>query len=87
MRKPFRCLWCEEMVGPGDLMHSLLPGYHYACALRTSLGSIGHVQGTCSCYRKDAVVEDDPPGLTRRQAARLVADYVSLQHAPQPGRN
>lgn len=87
MRRSFRCLWCEELVVPGDLMHSLLPGYHYACALRASLGSIGHVQGTCTCYVKDGTHEDDPPGLTKRQAARIVADYVNHQHHQQPGRN
>ncbi len=85
--RTFTCLWCNEMVVPGDLMHSLLPGYHYACALRTAIGSIGHVQGTCSCYVKDGTAEHDPPGLTRRQAAQLVADHVRQQQAPQPGRN
>ena len=119
MRPPFRCLWCEEMVVPGDLMHSLLPGHHYACALRATLGSIGHLQGTCSCYVSQASTTrassipnvnrsrdgistsydskskpidpvdhyDDPPGLTKRQAARIVADYVRHQQTPQPGKN
>lgn len=87
LRPSFRCLWCNELVVPGDLIHSLMPGFHYACALRASIGSIGHVQGTCSCYVKDGTAEDDPPGLTKRQAARLVADYVRCQQAPQPGRN
>ena len=83
MKPPFRCLWCDEMVVPGDLMHSLLPGYHYACAMRISSGSIGHVQRACSCYVKDGTHEEDPLGLTKRQAARIVADYVNSQ----PGRN
>ena len=87
MRPPFRCLWCEGMVIPGDLMHALLPGYHYACALCASIGSIGHVQATCSCHVKDGTHEDDPPGLTKRQAAKFVADYVNRQHHQQPGRN
>ena len=83
MRESFRCLWCEEMVVPGDLTHALLPGYHYACALRAVHGSIAHLQGKCSCHVRDGTHEDDPPGLTRRQAARLVADYVNQL----PGRN
>jgi hypothetical protein len=87
VRPPFSCRWCEENVEPGDLMHSLLPGFHYACALRAAIGSIGHVQGLCSCYVKDGAVEDDPPGLTKRQAASLVADYVRHQQMPAPGRN
>jgi hypothetical protein len=64
-----------------------MPGYHYACALRTSLGSIGHVRGRCRCFIKDDTAEDDPPGLTKRQAAHLVADYVSQQQRPSVGRN
>lgn len=87
MRPPFPCLWCDEMVMPGDLTHALLPGYHYACAVRAALGPIGHLQGRCSCYAEDDVAERDPPGLTRRQAARLVADYVRNEQDPQPGRN
>ena len=86
-KRPFPCLWCDEAVLPDDLMHSLLPGYHYACALRMTLGSIGHVHGCCGCYVKDDTAEDDPPGLTRRQAARLVADHVRQQQRPSPGRD
>ena len=87
MKTPFRCAWCGDQVLPGDLQHALLPDYHYACALRATLGSIGHAQGTCSCYVKDGTAEDDPPGITRRQAAQLVADYVRQQQQPRSGRN
>ena len=80
MRPPFRCRWCEEMVKIGDLMHTLLPGYHYACALRTMLGSIAHLRGTCSCYSEGST-DGDPPDLTKRQAARLVADFVRHRQA------
>ena len=89
MRPPFRCLWCEELVIPGDLMHSLLPGYHYACAVRATHGPLAHLQGQCSCV-VEASVDHDPPGITKRQAARLVADYVNSQQHDrpiQPGRN
>lgn len=83
-----RCYWCEEPIMRRDLRHALMPEYHYACALRAVLGSIGHLRGQCSCYVKDATAEDDPPGLSRRQAARLVADYVRQQDAnPAQGRN
>ena len=87
MTPPFTCPWCGELVVCGDLIHALLPGYHFACALRATLGPIGHLQRTCSCFVKDGTAEDDPPGLSRRQAARIVADYVRHQQAPQPGRN
>ena len=72
---------------PGDLMHALMPGFHYACALRATLGPIGHLQRKCGCFVKDGTAEDDPPGLSKRQAARLVADYVRQQQMPAPGRN
>ena len=79
MTPPFRCRWCDELVVRGDLMHSLLPGYHYACAMRVALGPIAHLQGACSCVVKDGSAEHDPPDLTKRQAARLVADYVNQE--------
>lgn len=87
MRPSFRCFWCGDLVVPGDLVHALIPGYHYACALRIALGPVAHLQRTCSCYVKDGGAEHDPPGLTKRQSARLVADFVRHQHAPEPGRN
>lgn len=99
MKPPFRCLWCDEMVVPGDLMHACLPGYHYACALRTVLGPIAQFQDACSCRAEQGTAEQastatcplhvplDPPELTRRQAAKLVADYVRYQYAPTPGKN
>jgi hypothetical protein len=85
--RPFPCPWCDDPVLPGDLRHALTPGYHYACALRATLGSIGHIHKRCSCFVKDGTAEDDPPGLTKRQAARLVADHVRQQQVPTPGRN
>ena len=83
----FPCRWCDDQIVPGDLLHTLMPGFHYACALRASLGSIGHLQGTCACYVTDGTAEEDPPGLTKRQAAYLVADYVRQQQSSSPGKN
>jgi len=60
-----------------------MDGYHYACAMRAVLGPIVHVQKQCNCFVKDGSAEHDPPGISRRQAARLVADYVNQQ----PGKN
>lgn len=75
MTPPFPCLWCDEMVEPGDLMHSLLPGYHFACAQRQIFGPVSHLKRTCSCYVPGSA-DHDPPELTKRQAARLVADLL-----------
>lgn len=40
---------------------------HWECAARAVLGSVGHQQGRCGCY---GGTEEDPPGMTRREAAR-----------------
>ncbi len=40
---------------------------HADCALRSAAGSVGHQRGRCSCYGGD---EEDPPGVSRRVAAR-----------------
>ena len=82
-RVPSPCLWCKEPILPGDLRHSLMDGYHYACAVRAALGPIAHLQKRCSCFVKDGSAEHEPPGISMRQAARLVADYVNQR----PGSN
>jgi hypothetical protein len=39
---------------------------HLECQLRSVLGSVGHIEGRCSCVGGDF---EDPPGLTPREAA------------------
>jgi hypothetical protein len=39
---------------------------HLECHLRGVFGSVGHIEGRCSCAGGN---EEDPPGLSRREAA------------------
>lgn len=70
------CGWCDEPIEPGGRGAAAYtsPGgadfvaYHLECWLRATLGSVGHIEGRCFCVL-GAAGEEDPPGLTRRQAA------------------
>lgn len=68
------CTWCEEAIGADDIGTINAAGQvtHYECGLRAVIGSLGHQTRRCSCYGGD---EEDPPGLTRRQAAIVAAQY------------
>jgi len=70
------CLWCHELIAVWDsgcIMAHIGPGHtrsdapwHHECFVRSIVGSVGHLLGRCSCNGGD---DDDPPGLTKRQAA------------------
>lgn len=54
------------------LVAGLVPDFmrmpiHHECFMRGVTGSVGHQRGTCSCHGGS---EEDPPGMTRREAAR-----------------
>jgi hypothetical protein len=70
------CAWCDEPILPGE--HTSMGGVHYECGLRSVIGSVGHQKGLCSCYGGS---EEDPPGLTRRQAAIAAAEYFNQNQA------
>ncbi len=84
-----RCTYCGEEVGPQDsgviMPHMTnntwaeLPN-HRECFIRTIFGSIGHQLRTCSCYGGK---EGDPEGLTLREAAKLVDNWM-FQHSTIP---
>lgn len=80
-----RCLWCDEPVyGGGAARLTLSKVYesedgtwrnetatrhtHDECDVRSILGSVGHQRGLCTCNGGPGTM-DDPPGLTRREAA------------------
>jgi hypothetical protein len=71
------CAWCDEPILPGD--RTSMGGVHYECGLRSIIGSVGHQKKCCSCYGGN---EEDPPGLTRRQAATAAALYFHLNDEP-----
>ena len=69
------CFSCKELVAEGDsgVMMPLVEAgsatyapQHRECFLRRIVGSVGHQQGTCSCYGGQ---EEDPPEMTKREAA------------------
>jgi len=68
------CIYCEELIRPDDVLFTDAGGspFHHDCFLRLAIGSIGHQQRKCPCFGGSVV---DPPQLSRREAARLAADY------------
>ena len=77
------CIRCEEPVLDTEeaeqravvtLSGATLRWIHRECAARGALGSVGHLQGRCGCYGGK---DEDPPGLTRRQAA-IAAHYFAM---------
>lgn len=68
-----KCIWCEEMFVDGDqgLLDAGDAPQHRECFFRSIFGSVGHQKGTCSCFGGS---EEDPPDMTRRQAARAAME-------------
>lgn len=62
-----KCKWCDEEMTKRDFPPADGPYMHYECAARAVIGSVGHIEGRCTCY---GGTEEDPPGLTRREAAK-----------------
>lgn len=68
------CILCGERITPADeLAMMFIEPVHFECGVRAIAGSVGHQQGRCSCF---GGTEEDPPGMTRRQAAQAAADYL-----------
>ncbi len=72
------CLHCEEPIKEGDEGEIMPPRpVHRECLLRMVIGSVGHQQGRCSCYGGN---EEDPPGMTKRQAAIAAAELFDQKN-------
>lgn len=82
------CLHCQEPIAPEDKGHwiahtgllddghtrfSMQP-LHLECSCRMILGSVGHLKGNCSCF---GGTEEDPPGMTKREAAKAVYELFA----------
>lgn len=61
------CFYCNEPVLPDEALGAF-DRVHRECELRAILGGVNHIRRLCTCYGGSA--EPDPPGLTKRQAAR-----------------
>lgn len=71
------CMHCHEAIKEGDVgtmqhFNGALVPLHHECALRGIAGSVGHQRKLCSCF---GGTEEDPEGMTTRQAAIAAADY------------
>lgn len=78
------CAHCgEPFVFPGDspilMPHiaeagpAMWRGYHEECRARMVFGSLGHLQGKCSCF---GGALEDPPEMTKRQAAQAAMAFA-----------
>ncbi|HEV8364574.1 MAG TPA: hypothetical protein VGQ52_13750 [Gemmatimonadaceae bacterium] len=74
------CLHCDEPIRPGDPWDTTADGqpWHMECLMRLAIGSVAHIERRCGCYVPGAT-DNDPPGMTRRQAARAAVD--AYRHA------
>lgn len=63
------CDWCHEEILTGQECRAIKGDHHFhhECSFRQIGGSVGHIRRKCSCYGGN---EDDPPGMTIREAAR-----------------
>lgn len=84
------CLWCGEPVLKGESAEPVTyfcdtgaesRWLHHECRTRSVLGSVGHQRRLCSCF---GGAEEDPPGMTRRQAARAAMDEAQRRLAGGP---
>ncbi len=77
------CLYCEEPLLPGEARdHTVSRSkMHHECGARVVLGSLGHLRGKCGCY---GGTEDDPPRMTKRQAARAALNWFRAMGVAEP---
>lgn len=80
------CTWCREPIASGEygitLPHisrnadgtysSVDRPLHDECNVRSLIGSLAHQTGACTCADPNSP-HHDPPGLTRREAAKAAA--------------
>jgi hypothetical protein len=66
------CLLCKETIVEADTGNVNGTGqtFHYECQMRAIVGSVGHQLARCSCF---GGTEEDPPGMTAREAAKAAA--------------
>ena len=71
------CIHCDEEIKPGEAMAATNVPMHWECGLRAIVGGVNHQKGMCSCC--GGTLDPDPPGLTRREAAKEAADYWQMR--------
>ncbi len=68
-----KCEYCGEPIKPDDLADCVGANLHHECLFRNVGGSVAHVEKRCSCFVPGSN-EGDPPGMTKRQAARAALE-------------
>jgi len=75
------CVYCGELVLDGERDSWLLNATaHLECSARAILGSVAHQEGRCSCFVEGSA-EEDPPGMTKREAARAALGLAKRRWA------
>ena len=70
------CGFCFEPIVCGELIARwATEPLHRECGLRLQLGSVGHITRRCPCFGGG---EDDPPHMTKREAARAAVTLWAL---------
>lgn len=71
-----KCAHCGEEILPGERAYVFGANLHHECSFRLAVGSVGHIQGKCTCK---GGTEDEPPGMTKRQAALAAVEAFRSQ--------
>lgn len=67
------CGWCHEEIKPGEALAPYTKNsVHWECGVRSVVGGVNHLNRTCTCC--GGTQDPDPPGVTRREAARLAME-------------
>lgn len=76
------CPYCDEPVSELELRAQVYwhtepkqRWAHYECSVRQTVGSVAHQLGKCSCY---GGTEDDPEGMTKREAAKAALNLAKV---------
>jgi hypothetical protein len=75
------CGWCAEEVHRDHQNENYRVPMHYFCGIRAVVGSIGHMKQECSCF---GGTNEDPPGLSKREAARVAGEYFIVHRQRDP---
>jgi len=79
------CVFCDEPILPDEQVQPIWGGeaerrqVHRECLLRQVVGSVAHQMEECSCFEPGST-RGDPPGMTKREAARAAADLWQMTH-------
>lgn len=67
------CDWCEERIVADDDGYmtglGIIAVWHAECQIRAIVGGANHQIGQCTCC--GGSLPPDPPGLTKREAAKM----------------